>query len=252
MGRCKANRRQAKEEHSHGKEVVLLRFIVQGNTGGGQRKGRDKLIGVTISCNAGKSYGESLSASAAEFHPSILLNNMHDEFIHAISSGQNHVAPANDQESSPNANDVVLSMLANEHMSVHMEYCSEQVREFEMVDSDGDEEIVLPEMQCFPKDLACALGSAKRSLLDTLKKVECDKKMKTQEENPVKWRPTLSSRPTTRNHGNINIMDKAKGYLQKNNLEIPKSFKDIHVSPSLVNNTYPPRPGALLILGEIA
>lgn len=110
-------------------------------------------------------------------------------------------------------------------MHVHMEYCYEQLRKFEMVDSDGDEEIVLPEMQCIPKDLACALGSAKRSLLETLEKAESDKKMKTQEEKYVKWGPTLSSRPTTRKHGNINIMDKAKAYLQNKNLEIPKSFK---------------------------
>ncbi|KAE8774375.1 putative pentatricopeptide repeat-containing protein [Hordeum vulgare] len=131
-------------------------------------------------------------------------------------------------------------------MHVHMEYCYEQLRKFEMVDSDDDEEIVLREMQCLPKDLACALGSAKRSLLETLEKAESDKKMKTQEEKSVIWGPTLSSRPTTRKHGNINIMDKAKAYRQKKNLEIPKSLKESTLATAPTSPSSIPAWNALL------
>jgi hypothetical protein len=47
-------------------------------------------------------------------------------------------------------------------ISAHMEYCYEQLRNFEMVDSDGEDDVALPEMECLPKDLVHAIGSAKK------------------------------------------------------------------------------------------
>ena len=40
-----------------------------------------------------------------------------------------------------------------------------------------------------------------------------------------KWGPVLAQKPTTRGHGNINIMEKAAAYKRKKNLEIPETFK---------------------------
>ncbi|KAE8787382.1 hypothetical protein D1007_38700 [Hordeum vulgare] len=110
-------------------------------------------------------------------------------------------------------------------MSVHMEYCSEQFKKIDMAEYNEEEGDTLPEMQCLPKELIRAIGSTKRSLLDSLDSVESEKKERLQEGASVKWGPVLTSRPTTRGHGDINIMDKAKAYQKKKNLEIPPSFK---------------------------
>ncbi|KAE8804464.1 Zinc finger CCCH domain-containing protein 7 [Hordeum vulgare] len=80
------------------------------------------------------------------------------------------------------------------------------------------------EMQCLPDEMIKIFSSTKRSLLDTLEQTESEKKGKFQEESS-KWGPVLSIRPTTRGHGDIGIMDKAKEYQKKKNLEIPKTFK---------------------------
>ncbi|KAE8771564.1 hypothetical protein D1007_56557 [Hordeum vulgare] len=92
--------------------------------------------------------------------------------------------------------------------------------------AESDEESVdnLPEMQCLPDEMVRDFSSTKRSLLDTLEKAESKKKGKFQE-GSTKWGPVLSIRPNTRGHGDLNIMDKAKAYQHKKNLEIPKSFK---------------------------
>ncbi|KAE8784145.1 hypothetical protein D1007_42317 [Hordeum vulgare] len=110
-------------------------------------------------------------------------------------------------------------------MYVHMEYCSEQLKNFDMVESDEEEGDTLPEMQCLREELIKGIGSTKRSLLDTLENVDSEKKGRFQEGASAKWGPVLSSRPTTHGHGDINIMDKAKAYQKKKNLKIPPSFK---------------------------
>lgn len=84
-----------------------------------------------------------------------------------------------------------------------MEYCSEQLSRFEMADSDVEEEVVLPEMQCIPEEIACAIGSVKRSLLETLEKADLEKKMKCNMGAAAKWGLVLSNRHFTRGHGNI-------------------------------------------------
>jgi len=106
-----------------------------------------------------------------------------------------------------------------------MEYCSAQLSKFEMVDSEGGVEIELPEMQCLPVDLAAAIGPVKRSLLESMESAESDKKLKCNSSQSGKWGPVLSTRPVTRQHGNVKIMEKATAYIQKKNLEIPTSFQ---------------------------
>ncbi|KAE8780539.1 hypothetical protein D1007_46332 [Hordeum vulgare] len=110
-------------------------------------------------------------------------------------------------------------------MSVHMEYCSEQLKKFDMVESDEEDDGELPEMQCLPQELIKTIGSTKRSLLSSLDDADSEKRGKFQTRPHVKWGPILSNRPTTRDHGDVKIMDKAKAYQKKKNLEIPISFK---------------------------
>ncbi|KAE8771939.1 hypothetical protein D1007_56116 [Hordeum vulgare] len=54
---------------------------------------------------------------------------------------------------------------------------------------------------------------------------EVDKRRKENSDQEKKWGHVLSTRPTTRQHGNIKIMEKATAYLQKKNLGIPASFQ---------------------------
>ncbi|KAE8797165.1 hypothetical protein D1007_27721 [Hordeum vulgare] len=118
---------------------------------------------------------------------------------------------------SPNCTNVVP-------MSVHLDYCSEQLRKFEMLEFNEEEEDAMPEMQCLAKEISTALRSTKRSLLDTLEK-EAGQKKKINTSKEGKWGPVLSNKPRTREHGGIKIMDKAAPYMQKKNLEIPTTFK---------------------------
>ncbi|KAE8768442.1 hypothetical protein D1007_60088 [Hordeum vulgare] len=109
-------------------------------------------------------------------------------------------------------------------MSVHLDYFSEQLRKFNMLESDEEEEDVMPEMQCLAKEISTALGSTKRSLLDTLEK-EAGQKKKIDTSKEGRWGPVLSNKPRTRELGGIKIMDKAVAYRQKKNMEIPTTFK---------------------------
>ncbi|KAE8767958.1 hypothetical protein D1007_60599 [Hordeum vulgare] len=102
----------------------------------------------------------------------------------------------------------------------HMDYCSAQLRKFEMGDSEGEDEITMPEMVCVPEKMASNVGSAKRSLMESLEMAEMDRKLKRDSNKMKKWGHVLSTRPITRQHGNVNIMEKATAYLQKKNLEI--------------------------------
>ncbi|KAE8819909.1 hypothetical protein D1007_02082 [Hordeum vulgare] len=156
----------------------------------------------------------------------MLLNNAHNAFIEEIKNcggldnydkmGEDMISPMRVFSSPPKD---------GEPMPVHMDYCSEQLKNFDMAESHEQEGATLPEMQCLPKELIKAIGSTKRSLLDTLENVESEKKGRFQEGASAKWGLVLASRPTTRGHGDINIMDKAKAYHKKKSLEIPPSFK---------------------------
>ncbi|KAE8821606.1 hypothetical protein D1007_00387 [Hordeum vulgare] len=117
----------------------------------------------------------------------------------------------------------------------HMDHCSAQLRKIEMNDSDGEEDILMPEMVCLSEEMVVGIGSAKRSLLESLDMVEMEKKRKSESNKMKKWGPVLSSRPTTRQHGNVKIMDKATTYLQKKNLKIPSSFQGNAFTTTAVN-----------------
>ncbi|KAE8807198.1 hypothetical protein D1007_16508 [Hordeum vulgare] len=113
-----------------------------------------------------------------------------------------------------------------EPMSVHMEYFSEQLKNFDMAESD-EEGGNFPNMQCLREELVKVIGSTKRSLLHTLEKADSEKKGKFQEGASAKWGLVLSIRPATREHGEVNIMDKDKAYQKKKSLEIPNHSKSL-------------------------
>lgn len=163
-----------------------------------------------------------------DFHPHKLVDSFHEQFIEETrnKSLPKPVVILMDVDCvSPICDNNIASEHEIEPLPVHMEYYSEQLSKFEMVYSDGEEENLLPEMQCLPEDLAMALGSVKRSLLESLQKDESEKKLKSIVEPVTKWGLVLSNMPITRNHGNIKIMDKVVAYMKKKNMEIPASFK---------------------------
>jgi hypothetical protein len=49
--------------------------------------------------------------------------------------------------------------------------------------------------------------------------------MEVQKPKKQKWGPVIAMRKSSRNHGGVNILDKAKEYQKKKNLEIPPYFK---------------------------
>uniref|UniRef100_A0A8I6YER6 DUF4283 domain-containing protein n=1 Tax=Hordeum vulgare subsp. vulgare TaxID=112509 RepID=A0A8I6YER6_HORVV len=169
--------------------------------------------------------------SVADFHPHNLLDEVHEEFVEEIkdknaediswdmvTDGEKEM----EMEMESPKNNMVMDM------SAHLDYCSEQLQKIEMLESDEEEEGVLPEMQCLPKEMTTILGSTKRSLLDTLEK-EAGLKKKKNSNKEGKWGPVLNNKPNTRGHGGVKIMDKAAAYMLKKNLEVPKTYKGAYL-----------------------
>uniref|UniRef100_A0A8R7QBL7 Uncharacterized protein n=1 Tax=Triticum urartu TaxID=4572 RepID=A0A8R7QBL7_TRIUA len=110
-------------------------------------------------------------------------------------------------------------------LSVHLDYCSERLSKFEMEESDVEEENINMETECLPEDLALAMNSVKRSLLESLERADTVVKKKLNIKNSPMWGPVLAGKPMTRKHGDVKIMDKAAAYMMKKNLEIPPLLK---------------------------
>ncbi|KAE8798147.1 hypothetical protein D1007_26617 [Hordeum vulgare] len=165
------------------------------------------------------------AVSTAEFHPQFMSDGDHENFLKEIKSSDLMANNPGDI-----VDDMVVSpMRMSTHpgvisMSSHMDYSSKQLKFFDMAEFDEECMDKPPKMQCLPDEMIKIFSSTKRSLLDTLEQTESEKKGKFQEESS-KWGLVLSIRPTTRGHGDISIMVKAKEYQKKKNLEIPKTFK---------------------------
>ncbi|XBI10835.1 hypothetical protein VPH35_138007 [Triticum aestivum] len=176
----------------------------------------------TLAASSGQPVSQK-TASAVEFHPPNMLDTIHEDFVEEI---RNKTPEKNKEAENEKPTPAKTSPSArSDPLSVHLEYCSKQLSRFEMVETDEEEENLVDEMQCLPEDLALAMGSVKRSLLETLDSVESMQKKKPSVKNSPVWGPVLASKPTTRNHGNIKIMDKAAAYMKRKNLEIPNTFK---------------------------
>uniref|UniRef100_A0A8I7BB88 Uncharacterized protein n=1 Tax=Hordeum vulgare subsp. vulgare TaxID=112509 RepID=A0A8I7BB88_HORVV len=165
---------------------------------------------------------------AANFHPHILLDEMHENFVEETreklpQEGMLDLETDMGKELDWDMGSPICT--SDVPMSVHLDYCSEQLRKIDMMESNEEEEDVMPEMQCLAKEICTVLGSTKRSLLDTLEK-EAGQKKKINAGKDGRWGPVLSNKPWTREHGGgVKIMDKAAAYMQKKNLEIPANFK---------------------------
>ncbi|KAE8817563.1 hypothetical protein D1007_04662 [Hordeum vulgare] len=165
--------------------------------------------------------------SAADFHPHNLLDEVHEEFVDEIKDKNAEeiswdMVTGGEKEMEMEMESPKNNMMMD--MSAHLDYCSEQLQKIEMLESDEEEEGVLPEMQCLPKEMTTILGSTKRSLLDTLEK-EAGLKEKKNSNKEEKWGPVLNNKPNTRGHGGVKIMDKVLAYMLKKNLEMPMTFK---------------------------
>ncbi|KAE8767974.1 hypothetical protein D1007_60616 [Hordeum vulgare] len=114
----------------------------------------------------GKSIGsgnkvEVACTSAASFHPEMLMDEIHEQFLVDAECK----TPVAQMETSEEEFEEL-----NQDMDIgsHMDYCSAQLRKIEVADSEGEEEIILPEMVCLPEHIVTSFGSAKRSLLESL------------------------------------------------------------------------------------
>jgi hypothetical protein len=86
-------------------------------------------------------------------------------------------------------------------------------------------------LTCLDKEVCDNLSGAKRTLLPFLDEVSGKEDisnlpiMVVQKPKKQKWGPVVAMRKSSRNHGGVNILDKAKEYQKKKNLEIPPYFK---------------------------
>ncbi|KAE8816897.1 hypothetical protein D1007_05447 [Hordeum vulgare] len=146
------------------------------------------------------SKGEGTCVSTTQFHPMMLSDEVHEQFIEEtkIKTPSQHVRDFPETAE-------MLPLQDDMDICSHMEYCFAQLRRFEMVDSDGEDEVNLPEMECLPENLAATLGSAKRSLIESMEMAETEKKLKGDSNQSKKWGHVLSTTPKTawehQNHG---------------------------------------------------
>uniref|UniRef100_A0A453D998 Uncharacterized protein n=2 Tax=Aegilops tauschii subsp. strangulata TaxID=200361 RepID=A0A453D998_AEGTS len=142
-----------------------------------------------------------VTASAVEFHLLGMMNVVHEDFVEELRDK----APVKNvgDETEP------ASVFArSDPLSAHLDFCSEQLSKFEMEESDVEEENVSTEMQCLPDELAMAMNSVKRSLLETLERADIVVKKKPNVKTSPTWGPVLADKSMTRNHRNVKIMDK--------------------------------------------
>ena len=116
--------------------------------------------------------------------------------------------------------------------SANMNYCSQVLENQD--DSDGDlddDDDEDQNMEVLDQETCTKLSGVKRTLLPFLdgeagsgnnSKVN---KEATDVMKKSKWGPIVAPRKSARNHGHVSIVDKAKEYQKKRNLEVPKSFK---------------------------
>ncbi|XP_051226023.1 uncharacterized protein [Lolium perenne] len=116
-----------------------------------------------------------------------------------------------------------------EHSSVNLTYCSDMIKEIDDDGSEADSEdkfLDAEDNMTLAPEICNQIFSAKRNLLPSLDLVN----------TPVvphiptlpvksKWGPVVAPRMGTRNHGAVNIMEKAKEYQKRKNLEVPTRGK---------------------------
>jgi hypothetical protein len=117
------------------------------------------------------------------------------------------------------------SLMERISASAGLEYCSNMLKEFEE-DLSEDEVVHISdeEEQDTLDDNTCQLfASTKRNLLPVLNLASSHGKAVILDKNKKKaWGPVVATRKSNRNHGHVNIVEKAKEYQRKRNLEVPQ------------------------------
>ncbi|KAM0901195.1 hypothetical protein ACQ4PT_020150 [Festuca glaucescens] len=109
-----------------------------------------------------------------------------------------------------------------ESMSASLAYCSgvlQDLDDTELINSSDDEE-GSEDMDVLKPEVCAQLASVKRNLLPVLNQATVDVHKKKQQ-----WGPVVVARRSSRNHGNMSVLEKAKEYKKKKNLEVPTRFK---------------------------
>lgn len=129
--------------------------------------------------------------------------------------------------------------------SANATYCSQILSSFnleetgeDLSDCDTNDEHSEGQLEALPQDLVDKFGSVKRNLLPVLEQLSISNngnqnKKPIVNPEPVKkiWGPTVATtRMATRNHGHQNIIEKAKDYQKRKNLEVPPSFRGVKMA----------------------
>lgn len=115
--------------------------------------------------------------------------------------------------------------------SAAMDYCSQLLDEYQ---ENSDEEQVIDEdnqMECLDPVVCEQFGSVKKSLLPFLDEVS--NSVAPPVAAPVKknkWGPVVAARRSSRLNREVNVLEKAKEYQMKRNLEVPAVFKGKNVA----------------------
>jgi hypothetical protein len=112
-------------------------------------------------------------------------------------------------------------------------YCSQVLEDFNCAETDEDvseDDVSEDQFEELPHELIIKLGSVRKNLFPVLESLaEQSGERSRADVIPIekkKWGPVVAtSRMITRHHGGQNIIDKAKEYQKRKNLEVPPCFK---------------------------
>jgi hypothetical protein len=117
------------------------------------------------------------------------------------------------------------SLMERLSTSAGLEYCTNMLKEFEEDLSEHEVVHILDEdeQDILDKNTCQLFASTKRNLLPVLNMASSRGKAAIPEKNKKKtWGPVVATRKSNRNHGHVNIVEKAKEYQRKKNLEVPQ------------------------------
>ncbi|KAM0863499.1 hypothetical protein ACQ4PT_044549 [Festuca glaucescens] len=114
-----------------------------------------------------------------------------------------------------------------EQSSASLTYCASVLKDNCDAGSDNDSEDELVDVEdgvTLAPEICEQVISTKRSLFPSLEQVDTPVAT-TKNVKKSKWGPVVAPRMSTRNHGAINVLEKAKEYQKRKNLEVPPRFK---------------------------
>jgi hypothetical protein len=113
-----------------------------------------------------------------------------------------------------------------EQSSASLAYCSGSLQS--LAESDSEEEkndVDHEEMGSLDPKICAQFASTKKNLLPFLDQACSGRGKASPQKKSHKWGPVVLPRVSTRQHGAFNIMEKAKEYQKRKNLEIPAKTK---------------------------